>query len=247
MIRGIYAAASGMVAESLRNDVIANNVANINTAGYKRDVAVSRDFASVLIERINDGSPTPVIGTVGSGAQIDEVATIHTGGMMRQTGNDFDLAVNGNGYFVVQTPDGLRYTRNGIFTRNSQGQLVTSDGYRVMGQNGPINVGEGRMTVAGDGTISINGVETDRLRVVEFADEKQLTKQGSSLFAAPGGAQQQPATGVVNQGYLEMSNVNVISEMVNMINGFRTYEINGKSVQAHDQLLDKAVNEVGRV
>ncbi|MGI6092369.1 MAG: flagellar basal-body rod protein FlgF [Veillonellaceae bacterium] len=247
MIRGIYAAAAGMVAESQRNDVTANNLANVNTAGFKKDVAVSRDFASVLIQRINDGQAAANVGTVGSGSQIDEVATIHTSGTVRYTGNDFDLAIDGKGYFVVETAEGLRYTRNGSFTRNGQGELVTSDGLRVMGQTGPVAIGDGKMTVASDGTISIDGLETNQLRVVDFADEKQLTKQGASLFAAPEGVQAQQAAGTVNQGYLEMSNVNVVAEMVNMINGFRAYEINGKSVQAHDHLLDKAVNEVGRV
>lgn len=247
MIRGIYSAAAGMVAESQRNDVVANNLANVNTAGFKKDVAVSRDFASVLIKRISDGQAEPNVGTVGSGAQIDEVATIHAGGAVRYTGNDFDLAVDGKGYFVVQTAEGLRYTRNGSFTRNAQGELVTGDGHRVMGQNGPIAIADGKMTIAADGAVSIDGLETDRLRVVDFVDPKQLTKQGASLFSAPEGVQAQQAAGNVNQGYLEMSNVNVVAEMINMISGFRAYEINGKSVQAHDQLLDKAVNEVGRV
>lgn len=246
MIRGIYSAASGMVAESIRNDSIANNLANVNTAGFKRDVAVNRDFASVLIKRINDGEPQD-IGTLGSGTQIDEIATIHSGGAVRQTGNDFDLALDGKGYFVIQTPNGLRYTRNGSFSKNAQGQLVTADGNRVMGQNGPITIDGGKMTVSGDGRISVDGLEVNRIRVVDFADERQLTKEGASLFIAPAGTQPQQSSATVNQGYLEMSNVNIVSEMINMISGFRAYEVNGKAVQAHDQLLDKAVNEVGKV
>lgn len=247
MIRGIYTAASGMVAESLRNDVTANNLANVNTAGFKKDVAVSRDFASVLIQRINDGEPAPVIGTLGSGTQIDEVATIQSTGSVRQTGNDFDLAIEGKGFFVVQTPNGLRYTRNGSFTKSAQGELVTTEGYRVMGQNGPIAVNGTKLTVSGDGTISVDGIAGNRLQVVDFPDERQLTKEGNSLFIAPNGVQAQPTTSNIQQGYLEMSNVNVVAEMINMISGFRAYEVNSKSVQAHDQLLDKAVNEVGKV
>lgn len=247
MIRGIYTAASGMVTESLRNDVTANNLANANTAGFKKDVTVNRDFASVLIERVNDGEPAPVIGSVGSGVQLDEVATNQSEGPVRQTGNDFDMAISGKGFFVVQTPNGLRYTRNGSFTKSAQGELVTSEGYRVMGQNGPIVVNGSKLTVAGDGTVSVDGIANNRLQIVDFADERQLTKEGSSLFTASNGAQIQPAAGNVQQGYLEMSNVNVVAEMVNMIAGFRAYEVNGKTVQAHDQLLDKAVNEVGKV
>lgn len=248
MIRGIYAAASGMVAETIRNDVTANNLANVNTAGFKKDVAVSRDFASVLIKRINDGEDMPNVGSLGSGAQIDEVATIQSAGAVRPTGNDFDLAIDGKGFFAVQTANGVRYTRNGSFTKSAQGELVNSEGQRVLGQNGPIRINNGStMNISGDGSISVDGVQIDRLRVVEFANEKQLQKEGNSLFTAPAGAQTQPATGQVKQGYLEMANVNVVAEMVNMIAGFRAYEVNGKVVQAHDQLLDKAVNEVGRV
>ena len=247
MIRGIYAAASGMVAESIRNDVTANNLANVNTAGFKKDVAISRDFASVLIKRINDGGDTPDIGSLGSGAQIDEIATIHSGGAVRATGNDFDLAIDGKGFFAVQTANGVRYTRNGSFTKSAQGELVNSEGQKVLGQNGPIRINGSKMNISDDGSISVDGVEIDRLRVVGFADEKLLQKEGNSLYTAPAGTQALAATGQVKQRYLEMSNVNVISEMVNMINGFRAYETNGKVVQSHDQLLDKAVNEVGRV
>lgn len=246
MIRGIYAAASGMVAESLRNDVISNNLANANTAGYKKDVAVSRDFATVLIERINDG-PVALVGNVGSGAQIDEVAVIHSGGALRPTGNDFDLAIDGNGYFAVQTANGVRYTRNGSFTKNAQGELVDSEGNRVLGQRGPIRINGGKMTVSGDGRVMVDGIEVDRLQLVQFQNERQLVKEGNSLYNATGGAQAQQAAGQVQQGFLELSNVNVVSEMVSLINGFRAYEVNSKSVQTEDQMLDKAVNEVGKV
>lgn len=246
MIRGLYTAASGMVAESLRNDVISNNLANANTVGFKKDVAVSRDFGTVLINRINDG-PTAAVGNVGSGAQIDEVAVIHGGGAMRVTGNDFDLAIDGNGYFAVQTANGVRYTRNGSFTKTAQGELVDSEGHPVLGQRGPVRINGGKMTVSSDGGVMVDGIAVDRLQLVQFQDERQLVKEGNSLFNATGGVQAQPATGQVQQGTLEISNVNVVSEMVNLINGYRTYEINSKSVQTEDQMLDKAVNEVGKV
>lgn len=246
MIRGIYTAASGMLAESLRNDAIANNLANANTAGYKKDVAVTKDFASMLIKRMNYGEEDSWIGTLGVGSMVDEIATIHNPGMMSQTGNDLDMAINGKGFFTVETPNGVRYTRNGAFTLNAQGELVTQDGYRVMGRNGAIRV-NGKLSVTGNGSIAINGVQTDQLQLVEFANEKQLVKEGANLFTVPNGVQGQPATGQVKQGLLEQSNVNVVSEMVNLIAGYRAYEVNGKAVQSHDQLMDKAVNEVGKV
>jgi len=246
MIRGLYTGASGMLAEAMRTDVISNNLANVNTAGFKKDVAVTKDFASMLITRINDGADAP-IGGVGVGTMVDEVATIHSAGAMRNTGNDFDMAMEGKGFFTVETPQGVRYTRNGTFAKNIQGELITHDGYRVLGENGPIRIQGTKMVVSDDGSINIDNQLVGKLQLVEFDNEKQLTKEGSSLFAAPAGQRGKPGTGGVRQGFLEMSNVNVINEMVNLITNYRAYEINGKVVQAHDQLIGKAVNEVGKL
>lgn len=256
MIRGIYTAGSGMLAESLRTDVTANNLANVNTAGYKKDVAVSKDFQSLLIRRINDGQDQPVIGSLGTGSMVDEVATIHTAGSLRPTGNDLDVAIEGRGFFTVQTPGGVRYTRNGSFTLNAQGDLVTQEGYTVLGNSGPINLADAKqISVAEDGRIMIredlqgNGGDTEAgtLQVVSFADERQLVKEGSTLFRANPGAEQEQPNVLVRGKALEQSNVNVVSEMVNMISGYRAYEFNAKVVQSHDELLDKAVNDVGKV
>jgi len=247
MIRGLYAGASGMVAEAIRTDVIANNLANVNTAGYKKDIPVNKEFANVLITRINDGRNSAGIGSVGSGVMIDGVATIQSGGVMRSTGNDFDLAIAGKGFFTVETPQGVRYTRNGTFARNTQGELITQDGYRVLGQNGPLRIKGGKMVVNDDGRVLVDNAPIGKLQLVEFDNEKQLIKEGASLFAPLPGQNGKLATGGVRQGILEMSNVNVIGEMVNLISSYRTYEINGKVVQSHDQLMGKAANEVGRL
>lgn len=245
MIRGIYTSASGMLAETTRADIIANNLANGNTAGYKKDIALSKDFASLLIRRINDGREAPEIGTLGIGAMIDEIATIHTVGSVRPTDNPLDFAIEGKGFFAVETTAGIRYTRNGSFTRSAQGELVTNEGHRVLGRNGAIRLPEGKLSVDETGRMTVDGVEVGQLRVNEFANESQLVKEGGSLYRAPGNGR--AATGRVVQGCLEASNVNIISEMVNMITGYRAYEVNSKTIQTHDQLLDKAVNEVGRV
>ncbi len=247
MIRGIYAGASGMLAEAQRTDVISNNLANVNTAGFKKDITVTKDFASLLISRVNDGAEAPAIGTLGVGVMVDEIATDYSTGTVKTTGNDFDLAIEGKGFFAVQTPQGKRYTRNGTFARSSKGELVTSDGYRVLGTNGPIIVADGKMSVSSDGRVMVDNNEVGRLQVVDFADEKQLTKEGASLFIAPDGQQEQPAAGGVRQGALEMANVNVVGEMVNLISNYRAYEINGKVVQSHDSLLGKAANDVGKL
>ncbi len=247
MIRGLYTGATGMIAETIRTDTTANNLANANTAGYKKDVAVNSEFNAMLVYRINDGGQTTAIGDLGRGTLVDEVAVIHTQGVTRQTGNDFDLAIEGPGFFAVETPAGVRYTRNGTFLRNMVGDVVTTEGHRVLGQNGPIRINGDKMTVAEDGQVLVDGIAADQLQLVAFADERQLTKEGSSLYAAADGSQTQPAAGRICQGFLEGANVSVVSEMVNLINNYRAYEANSKTVQSQDQLLDKAVNEVGRL
>lgn len=254
MIRGIYSAASGMLAESLRTDVTSNNLANANTTGYKKDVAVNKDFASLLIKRINDGQEEN-IGRLGVGVQVDEVVTRHDPGVTRVTGNPLDLAIEGKGFFVVETPAGICYTRNGNFTRDSLGQLVTQEGYRVQGQGGAIQL-DGPATVSSNGTVwvtpddggdQVEATEVDQLQFVEFDNEKQLRKIGDGLYAYTGEEAPAQASGIIQQGMIEGSNVNVVTEMVNMITGYRAYEISAKVVQTHDTLLDKAANEVGRV
>jgi flagellar basal-body rod protein FlgF len=250
MIRGLYAAGAGMIAEATRTDVTANNLANVSTAGFKKDVAIGKDFRSMMIRRINDGPERPAIGSLGVGAAIDQIATIHTQGEVRPTGNKYDLAIEGKGYFAVETPAGVRYTRNGNFTRSAQGELVTQDGYRVLGLGGAIQLGnpENRIDFVDDRRILMDDTETDTLRIVSFADDSRLVKEGANLFAAaPGQQEEVDDTSQVRSGFIELSNVNVVAEMVNLITGFRAYEITGKALQAHDSMLNKAVNEVGRV
>ena len=250
MLRGIYTAAAGMVSEGLCNDAIANNLANVNTTGYKRDVTVTKDFATFLIERTGkDGSGAAPIGGMGYGDVVNEIATIYTNGQLQPTGNPLDLAVQGSGYFAVQTPNGVRYTRDGAFFRSGRGQLVTADGYQVLGTNNrPITLPDGTASISSDGRVTVAGQPTGQLQLVEFGNDRSvLRKEGSNLFSTTNEAQPRRATGTVQQGSLERSNVNVISEMVNMISGYRSYEMSGKMVQSQDSLLDKAVNEVGRV
>ncbi len=253
MIRGIYIAASGMLAESLRTDVIANNLANVNTGGFKKDFAVTKDYSSRAIRRINDGQQTPEIGNLGAGVMLDEIGTSQSQGVVKLTSNQLDLMIDGKGFFAVDTPTGTRYTRNGSFVRSSAGELVDSEGHRVIGSNGPITLEQGRVTVSSDGRIFVHNqadntdIESGQLQISAFADEKRLIKQGHTMYEAPAGVAPEESTASIRQGYLEMSNVNVVSEMVNMIAGYRAYEANSKVVQTHDSLLDKAVNEIARV
>ncbi len=251
MIRGIYIAASGMLVESLRADVTANNLANANTAGFKKDFAIIKDYASRQIRRVHDGAAEPEIGNMGAGAWIDTIATQQSGGIMRVTNNTLDVAIEGKGFFAVQTPAGVRYTRNGSFTRSAGGELVTQDGFQVLGLNGPIVLDPagqaGKVTISEDGRLFLDQIENNTFQINTFAEEHRLRKEGASLFRPPEGVTPEATNPTLRQGLLELSNVNVISEMVNMIAGFRAYETNSKVVQTHDALLDKAANEIARL
>lgn len=255
MIRGLYTSASGLMAEMARTDVISNNLANINTVSFKKDRAIFRAFPEMNINRIDDPAaitprdkidPRPFIGVLGTGAMVDEISTDFSSGTIENTSNPLDLALSGDGFFEVQTPAGLRYTRDGSFTRNEQGYLVTSDGYYVLGQNGPVKLPEGSdLSINSRGEIFSGGNFVDRLAVVSFADLRQMSKEGDNLYST----NQQPvfSNSEVIQGALEGSNVNPIGEMVDMITAFRAYEANQKVVKANDDTLSRAVNDIARL
>lgn len=249
MIRGLYTSASGMMAEMVRNDVTANNLANLNTTGYKKDTAVFKSFPEMLMQRVNDQKktdPQPAvnIGTLGTGAVVDEIITSHQQGALRETSNRFDLAIDGEGYFTVQNQTGTYYTRNGSFTVDGQGYLVNSQGDLVLGQNGPVRIGNSTdVVVDAAGNVTVGGARVDTLRIVSIADKAGLTKVGDSLFT---GGQAGGIAGQVKQKHLEASNVNPVTEMVNMITISRAYEANQKVITAHDQTLSQ-VMEVGLI
>lgn len=253
-----------MVTETVRTDTIANNLANTNTTGYKRDEAVDREFEPMLLRRINDhssndvtsfkgfsvGSQAPVVGEMGLGSYTREIATDHAQGSMQATGNPLDLAIEGQGYFAIATPQGVRYTRDGSFTRSAQGQLVTRNGQAVLdtqGQGIIIPGNASNISIGAKGQIIVDGQDVAQLQFVQFNDRRAVIKQGNSLYFPQNGAQPQAATGDIQQGLLERSNVNTVSEMVNLINNYRVYEAGSKAVITQDSMLDKSVNEVGRV
>jgi flagellar basal-body rod protein FlgG len=251
MIRGLYTAASGMLAQTKVMDVLANNLANVNTVGYKKDIVVLSSFPNV--EAMREGGdnvpPDRKVGRIEYGVLIDTFHTVFEEGPLMETTGKLDFAIEGNGFFVVNTPQGERYTRDGAFTMNADGYLVTKDGHIVLGENGPIRLSPGDVSVDEKGNIINNGQLVDRLRIVDFSDYNALRKQGDNLFYLDNAVNTQivSATGRIRQGYLEESNVNSVKEMVNMISVMRNYESNQKVVTAFDETLGKAVNEVGRV
>jgi len=254
MLRGLNIAATGMLAEMNKQDLIANNLANVETNGFKRDVLAFESFPMALVyayesgssgKSYQDTSPAP-IGYLGTGVGVTEAMIDYSQGAFRRTENELDFALMGDGFFAVQTPDGERYTRNGNFMLDAQGQLVNSDGYPVLGQNGTIQISGTKVSVDESGNISVDGQTIDSFKLVVFSQSDALEKVGHNLFAA--GAAGAPATDVeVAQGCLEASNVNVVKEMVEMIATLRAYEANQRVIRSQDEMLGKAVNEVGKL
>ncbi|HAA63776.1 MAG TPA: flagellar basal-body rod protein FlgF [Thermoanaerobacter sp.] len=251
MLRGLYTASSGMITQTKIMDVLANNLANVNTVGYKRDVVVTSSFPNFEVTRHGGDNipPNGKIGRMDYGVLVDTFHTNFEEGAFSQTNGKLDLAIDGNGFFVVNTPNGQRYTRDGSFTLSKDGYLVTQEGYIVEGENGPIQLSQGDISVDEMGNIINNGQLVDRLRIVDFDNYDGLRKEGNNLFFIDNSANVQviPATGKIKQGFLEQSNVNSVKEMVNMISVMRNYESNQKVVIAFDETLGKAVNEVGKV
>ena len=245
MNKGIYPVLSGGIAQERRLEILTNNLANLHTAGYKRD---SPAFVVELPpDELRD--PLAVTSLLPGGDQVfvgmEGSFTDFTTGTIHQSGNTLDFAVEGEGFFVVETPSGPGYTRSGNFSLNAERQLTTQEGYPVIGDNGTVQLtGEGPIEVDGEGRVSVNGTEVNRLRVVDFEKPYALKKAANNIFEGEG---EIPATNYrVLQGSLEMSNVGGLKEMTAMIEVLRAYESYQKAMRSLDELTEKA-NEVGRV
>lgn len=337
-------------------DAVANNLANANTTGFKRDIVISESFPEILTSKINDNSPTApqafkgvevnqegdvyqlsidegyfkvktpigtgyarelkftvdddgylktyykdnnnnlksdgenyimgkkglikvqegnitidkqgnvlsngqiidnlvtfphinVIGTTNRGARLDKIAIDFTQGNLMETGNNLDFALKGDGFFKIQAGDRTLYTRDGTFSLNENGELITSEGYYVLGQYGSIVAQAGDFTINEDGEIIRDGQIIDRLDIVDIDNKEYLRKEGNNLYKILEGVEPQETTfgGQVLRGYLEGSNINTIKEMVDMISILRSYESSQRMVKYQDELIGKVVNEVGRL
>ncbi|MBI5445543.1 MAG: flagellar basal-body rod protein FlgG [Deltaproteobacteria bacterium] len=260
MLRALWTAAAGMNCQQVNVDVIANNLANVNTAGFKRS---RPDFQDLLYQNLrsagtvsNAGAQFPVGSEVGLGARVISTEKNFSQGDFRQTGNPLDLVIEGNGFFQVTMPNGTTaYTRAGTFKLDSQGRLTTSEGWVVApGITIPSTTSE--ITVGSDGTVSARNAETGQiedlgtpLEIARFSNPAGLQSVGHSMFlATPASGEPitgQPGTaglGSINQGFVEMSNVSVVEEMVNLIAGQRAYEVSSKAIQASDEMLQMANN-----
>jgi flagellar basal-body rod protein FlgF len=258
MIRGLYASGWSMMANNRKMDVISNNLANVNTNGFKKDSAIFESFTELLAKRVNDYrstmNPSGKMGTMSISSDVGEVFTYYNQGQLSNTGNRLDFAIHdsGNAFFTIATAasDGtirLLYTRDGAFTISPQNILVTKEGYPVMGENGPVLLQDGEFIIDENGRIIQDGVMVDRLLIRSFTDTTTLRKVGSNMVEITEQTEEQPFSGSILQGYLEQSNVNIIREMVDMITVLRAYEANQKMLQIQDGTLEKAVNEVGVV
>ncbi len=253
MNRGIYAAANGMVAQQYVMDALANNLANINTNGFKQDVPTFRELHAIAVSRQAGTAPQhgPASGEFGTGSAFDSTATDLARGALRETKDPLDLALDGDGYFTVQTSNGVRLTRDGHFTRmldgsgKASGMLGTDAGDLLLGAKGPISVGNAaKIEIGPDGTVTADGKTVDKLAIVT-ASPDALKKEGANLFTVSGSPT--PSTAMVKQGFLEQSNVDPIRSMVKMITVQRAYEAMQKAIVTQDESLGKAVLEVARV
>jgi flagellar basal-body rod protein FlgG len=260
MIRELYTSATGMSAQQLNMDVIANNLANVNTTGFKRSRA---DFQDLLYQNSRGAGTAAAQGTevptgirVGLGTRTAAVERIVSQGGFRQTGNSLDLVIEGDGFFQVPLPDGqIGYTRDGTFKPDSQGRLVSSDGNPLIPEISVPPEANGKVTVGQDGTVSASlpgqaaPQQLGQIQLARFVNATGLESIGRNIFrptAASGtgttGTPGLEGIGTLGSGMLEMSNVKVVEEMVDMITAQRAYEINSKSIQAADEMLRVANN-----
>lgn len=245
-----------MMAEDAAQQVIAQNLANVSTNGYKQDVPVFKSFEENLVAMANeDGNLQSDVGAMGNGAEFQTAVTDFGQGALKETGNPLDLALTGNAYLGVQSAGGTRYTRDGALTINSNGTLVQmGSGMPILddrGQTIRVSTKASDVRVAPDGTLMLDGKAQARIGLYEITMANRPTKIGANMIdtvIAPRqiNAATDPAAGV-RSGYLEQSNVNIVKEMVTMIAGLRAYEANSKALQSHDDVEEKCVSDVGRV
>jgi len=254
MFRSLATAASGMEAQQTKLDVTAHNIANVSTNGFKKERA---EFADLMYQTMRpagastgNGATAPSNTEVGLGTRLVTTARQTGQGEMHQTGNPLDIAIEGHGYLAITMPNGdTQYTRDGALQRTGEGKLVTSDGYTVAGDI-TIPPDAQSVAIATDGTISATmpgetqTVELGKLQIATFVNPGGLAAQGGNLFrettasgTAVVGTPGQGGAGSIRQGMLEVSNVNVVEEMIDLITGQRAYEINSRVIKAADEML----------
>lgn len=250
MIRGLYTSAMGMIVQEKRQANVSHNLSNIETNSFKQQKLIAAASNRVnVVNRSNDpGNRLTSIGNMHFGTSIDDLYTDFEQGVLKKTNNPLDFALDGQGFFTIQLPNGEQaYTRDGSFRLNENGELITREGYPVLGSNGDtISLGTENVTADISGGILTQSGQYFSFGIVNFEDVQDLHRLGDNLYTFEG----EPSPGgtyALKQGFVETSNINPLEELVKMIEITRNFESNQKAVQAMDETLGKAVNEVGRL
>ncbi|MBI2423462.1 MAG: flagellar hook-basal body protein [Candidatus Hydrogenedentes bacterium] len=248
MIKGLYSAASGMLAIEARQDVVANNIANAATPGYKRQELVQLGFYDIFSDKMRNAQYFNMQPAPAGGVKQVETFPDVAQGMLQDTGQPLQLGLMGPGFFVVDTPAGERYTRSGDFSIDVEGHLATLDGFKIQSTSGqPIDVRGGTPVIGNNGNVLVNGILAGEIRTVEFAEPARLTREGSNLYSASEAVLEQRAEAAdttIQQGQIERSNVNVTQEMTKMMLGLRAYEANQRVIQAVDTTIGRLIDQV---
>ena len=248
MLEGMIDSIRGCLKEEIRMDVISNNLSNSNVIGFKRDKV---SFREVLTRVAQEAPTSPLQPTGESDAATMSIKTDMQQGDFRLTGNQYDFAINGRGFFKIDTPAGIRFTRKGSFTLDVMGRMITQEGHLVLGLGGPINMppAASQISIDRQGNISADNKQLGRFDLVDFEDYDGLRKEGSGYFVSEIGdpGRDVPEETRLNQGVLELSNVDVTGEMVQMIHSLRAFESYQKTIQVLDGMNNRVINEVSRV
>lgn len=260
MLRGIYSSALSMVSQMNKLNVITNNIANVDTTGYKKDTAITQAFSEELTKRINDKGEknrkdqqvllTPnVLGNISLGVYVQNINTDFSRGAFKETKGELDFAIDGDGFFRVNnpaSPDGVSYTRDGTFTLTLDRRLINSSGYEVLGEDGVITLPEGEFKIDEDGNIYIDDEFITRLTLIDVSNKTTLSKVGDNLYDTTADSNITATNAKLKQGFKEASNVKTVTEMVEMISVSRAYEANQRVITTLDTTLGRAVNDIAR-
>lgn len=255
MIRGLYTAASGMLAKQAQQEALSNNIANLNTAGYKRDKIIMKSFDEMVIENIDSASKSSsnrsTVGSMEFGVGIDANKTDFSSGVIEETGRSLDFAIDGDGFFTLEDADGNeKYSRDGRFQIDKEGYIVNSQGYRLLGEldgiKTPIQINNSDINLNSDGTFLI-GEDNLKFSITRFPDTSTLAKESANSYISKDQSGEIDTDSKIRQKSLERSNVDMIESITEMISIMRSYESNQKVIQSMDETLGKSVNEVGKV
>jgi len=254
MLRGLYIAGSGMTERAANLDVVANNIANMQTDTFKRDRVAYSEFKEMFLNRIQNGEKTEPVGKLALGSLLDtNKFTDFTQGPLASTGDDHDLAITGDGFIKVAMPDGsMRYTRDAHWNLTSDGKLVDGRGFAILdSKGGKIVLGtKGNIAISEDGTIYQDGKSTGKIGIFEIDDRSLLVKESSSIYRLDGDSsflERDAENSSLQQGYVEKPNFSPLSVVTDMIRILREYESSQKVVQIYDDTINQAITKLGKV